>query len=204
MPESVFRSIGMSKNEGRRLGIGDGLILIAAFTLAMSHLKFCLTGIGTFEVSLAPSVPWHDRIRFLLGASSSVCSCFPVVFSPVHLMLRVRQPRPRWPRLLREYETVGCLAATCLLPLSMSPASAAGFTPRDFEKLKSVKFWLIGIPIHAPERSGVAVIGAWLTLAVGRSGRRGDSVELLGRMIGLGWCCSYLANTYVNYTMKLY
>ena len=118
---------------GRRFGVADGLILVAATAIGLAASRAItpdeLTLQATWEAGLdPPQGGWS-----LLFIVQFACILIDVAVIPslaawtiACLALRLRGPRPPWRRLARRPGMVACLAATLALGIS----AAAGMASR--------------------------------------------------------------------------
>jgi hypothetical protein len=79
----------------RRFNLGDGMILIAAISLALGILS---------KLARDRTIPPE-----ILGATGF--ALIPLVATPAYLAIRLRQPRPPLDQLIRQPGMAGCLTA---------------------------------------------------------------------------------------------
>jgi hypothetical protein len=107
------------------------------------------------------------------------------------MLLRMRTPRPSWRRIWRQPGMVACLAALlgwCWSGLALVLALDAGYVARP---RRSFPPWEWAQKYLADEvfmYVGLAVAVSWLVVFVsGRWRRSADWIDLMGRLVGVGW-----------------
>jgi hypothetical protein len=169
----------------RRFTLLDGMILIGAIAVALGVLRGHPAKIHWRQYwnRSGSNVGWPDA-QFVLYL---VVVAMPPAASATlaALTIRLRKPRPKWRRLVRQPGLAACVAvvsawavgATYLAALRcLFPNSLASW---DTPYLASFVLSMLG---------GFAVIIAWTTQALARSARPERSwVDRLGRLVGAGW-----------------
>jgi hypothetical protein len=169
----------MTAPRNRRFGLLDVIILGAATAIGLALVRAWWHD-GDFLV-IPPISKWgFFEVRVLiLGPVALLLS----VWSFALIMLRLRRPRPRWIRLMRQPG----MAASCAVAVILA-----------FEALRSlVILWKNG-PAGWPDVPGYwratqplipyGVAGTWFTLALAGRWRAEPSwVDRLGRSLGVFW-----------------
>lgn len=125
--------------------------------------------------------------------------------------MRLRKPRPRWRKLIRQPGLVACLM---LLP---SWAAALAFTVINVLSIDQTMpefkngttyaqqggVWVQGFAEWSSLLGGFAVLIAWGTLALaGRWRAEPTWLDRLGRLVGLAWIAMALAACYAMRTLN--
>jgi hypothetical protein len=189
-----FQVRGRSSPARRTFGLLDLMILVVATALSLAWLRE-RPGL-IMEVYLIRNTPsrfFHSLIEFRHFCHNAVPILVPLTFASV--AFRVRRPRPSMRRVTSQPGAVACLAASLafLLYFAMQAASMAAWSVLPVVRPSIggfVESWepilsdLGGVAAFA----GVAVMGVWLCLAVGRRWRAEPSwVDRLGRALGMAW-----------------
>lgn len=180
----------------RRFTLMDAMILVAASALSSMIVRW-----------LFASEPRSFRatwVRYLVMLIAGLAT-----WTPTALFLKLRAPRPRRSRLSRQPDFVASLAATSILALGVLAyvilaivrAAREGLLARMQRQTRMPlparppdPYWWMFIVIQIGAVVGVAVIGAWVVLAI--SGRRRPSrgwLDLLGRGVGAAWIFVFVA-----------
>ncbi|WP_422927913.1 hypothetical protein [Singulisphaera sp. PoT] len=133
-----------------------------------------------------------------------------VAWTPAVLILRLRQPRPPLRRLSRQPGFAAGLAGVTTLGLGALAMALLLLVRFAREGARHAGRPLRAMPAHDPHWwfqvvtyfagiVGVAVIAAWILLAV--SGRRRSSpswLDLLGRLLGMCWIVLFVVKCYAS------
>ena len=141
---------------------------------------------------------WAESARL---AASSLAA-----LSLAMLMIRLRRPRPAWPRLIRQAGLVASLGATVALSVRFchallkllleyyNPTMSIPTTSPGPSRLS----WIV-CQTTQPHLIGVVVLAAWLVLALGgRRRRERGGIDLGGVAVGLGWVGLLLVDLFRN------
>lgn len=190
---------------GRKLTLLDAMVLIAATAVAIVWTRATVADIlQRSSAGVPPGIrmPW---LSYLLWWSPSVVPAL-MASTIADFLLRLRRPRPEWPQLARQPGAVACGTATVVLILqwivilaSLGIAQIPGMTfPRRAGWLPTP--WALALAL---ENVGLAVIGAWLTLASDRCWAAEPSwIDRAGRFLGAGWIGLFLIHWLVVSTMR--
>lgn len=189
----------------RRFGITDLLLLIAGIAVGIGATRAYNRSVN--EAELGPGGNWsYARPEFArakpvestalvalwgLEQSSLAATCMAATV----LLLRLRQPRLPWRRLIRQPGASACLATVtaALIGLLRNGVNRLAWS------LKETQYMLFGATRVAVPWPGVAawfrptevavfVLGWWLCLALTRTARRERSaIDRLGRLVGYYW-----------------
>lgn len=182
----------MRSRSPRPFTILDGMILVAAVACAFGLHRAVVDAVHSHAYNTFAMV---SRLQDLSQRVLEVEFPLLVTLTPAVLVMRLRRPRPRWRRLLRQPGMVACCAA--ILPIAGALLGLRQFfrflsdtTVIDRGDIISyrigpplgVLFGSVGAPV------GFWVLGAWLILAL--SGRRRpekSGIDRVGRLVGIGW-----------------
>ncbi len=178
----------------RRFSLLDAMILVAACALGAMSIRPTIDlceehWFGTNEI--LPSF-----INAILHGVTVLVSVLPpwlASFSVAFVVLRFRQPRPHWRRLLRQPGTTACLAVIPILAIgaSLASLSLALVGPPWYGSLYSTTL----VPILDPPAT--AVVAVWTLQALaGRWKAESSWIDRLGRAIGWGWVFLMLLSTW--------
>jgi hypothetical protein len=206
----------MTPRAPRKFTILDGMILVAATAGGFALWR----AVGDTLGRHLGNVPFGAFSWFSSIVYRVVEAAFPLlaVLTPTVLIWRLRRPRPRWRRLMRQPGMAALCAA--LIPIATSlvglrqiasllanPASfVSGAGGEDFNTFGST-VTVSGPPlgdIYTTYGAGVGlwVLGAWLVLWL--SGRRRPEkswIDRLGRLVGIGWLM-FLAASALMFVMS--
>ncbi len=166
----------------RKFTILDAMILVAAVAcgLAMSR------AVDPAWYDGAHTQNWFGRIT---DGPVRVSAALPylIALTPAVLLMRIRCPRPRWRRVMRQPGMAACSAAmvpivVALLRLQCRGWPLATSTPFGMEKIWDPLYWDCAFD------AGLWVVAAWLALALsGRRRSEPSGIDRLGRLVGAGW-----------------
>lgn len=176
----------MNRRPDRRFTIADGMVLVAAVAVGSLLWRAYLPGharMMQFRSRLGTDGAFGRAMSWL----SAPGSCLVVPLMAATLLLRLRRPRPRWRRIVRQPGFAACAAAMASLAPGLawwlSIRHRPGFQrPGSFDQTwLSLLHW-----------TGPAVVSGWAALASGRRWRaEPDWVDRLGRVLGLYWVLLY-------------
>ena len=174
----------------RRFGEMDGMILVAAMAVASASI---LPAVGFLldldEEGVGPALQSGTLPGLGFKATQPLAAALTVAF----LMIRLRRPRPRFPRLMRQPGMAAGIAAASAIMVGalMIPAAfaLAGVPPR----WSLYRHWFLPIFTAA----GYAAGASWIVLALARVGRpEAGWIDRMGRALGLYWIVASLAMTW--------
>jgi hypothetical protein len=172
----------MKTTPTRGFTIVDAMILAAATAGGCAWFRAVV--INSWSHDFPES--WHERIavKGILATSALL-----MAWSAAFLVIRLRQPRPRFRRLARQPGMVACSAATVAIlyqllwmllvgmKWGLQTAYTKGYLPSGKGVLSTVG-----------AEAELWVAGAWLALALGGRWRSERSwIDRLGRILGLTW-----------------
>jgi hypothetical protein len=173
----------MKPTSPRKITILDAMILIAASACGLALSR---TMEGPWEDIAFYASNWLGRLTndpVRVGAALP----FLMTFTPAVLLIRLRQPRPRLRRLLRQPGMVACTAAMVPIVLALLQLSYLEWGPRPrspygIDWARRPLFWDCGFD------GGIWVLGAWLALALsGRRRAEPSRIDRLGKLVGASW-----------------
>jgi hypothetical protein len=186
----------------RRFSTLDGMILVGALA----------SGFGVLRMS-SPEANWGDILERAVSLSDwSVGSAgllmvnlltfatpMAVSLTMALLVLRNRQPRPPWRRLMRRPGTMACLAPSCGWAFGVMFAAAA-MADGGADELRwpgSPGLWIEVFSLAASFLAGFAVAITWIILvAIRRWHPEPSWLDRLGRLAGAGWIALSLLTAY--------
>jgi len=171
----------MPLNPSRRFVISDAMAVIATaavgFALFRATLPDDLWKLTDPNVTYPPGNRTYSLIHFTLSAVMS----FLVVWTPILLFLRLRQPRPRLRRVFLQPGTVACAVATLAMTIEalwILPLLAVGSRFVQKETL------LVNFACMV----SFAVVGGWSVLVLSGRWRPEPSwIDRAGRITGVVW-----------------
>jgi hypothetical protein len=179
----------------RKFGLLDAMILVVAAALSLFWLRErsrMVFELISFDAGHSP------RYSTLMTARGGLELVVPILapLTCASIVLRSRPPRPSRRRVLCQPGLVACLAASMVFVFHLAKriAAMAAWGLVSLSNPSSGNYFFGPSPYddnelgEAAAFAGVAVLGAWLTLAVGRRWRPEASwVDRLGRLLGLAW-----------------
>jgi hypothetical protein len=185
----------MTPQASRKFTILDGMILVAALAGGFGLRR------AAEDILAGHGFTSDGAIVWVLYRIIEAEFPFLVTLTPAVLAMRLRRPRPRWRRLMRQPGTAASCAA--LFPVAISLVGLWNFA-RSLEQAvpqaitrpdggPAFGVSIVIIPIGAILGScgsfiGVWVTGAWLILALsGRCSPEKSWIDRLGRLVGIGW-----------------
>jgi len=190
-----LESIAMATQPPRRFGVLDGMILVAALAVASLSIRPALGFLLDLdERRMFPAMGlWYGTVpRTVVLATEPLVAALTVAF----LLIRLRQPRPRFRRLMRQPGMAAGIASASamIVGVLMIPAAFALVGMPQRENL--YRGWFLTIF----EPAGAAVAAVWLFMAVARVGRpEAGWIDRLGRALGGYWIVAFLAMTWGAY-----
>jgi len=188
-----LESIAMATQPPRRFGVLDGMILVAALAVASLSIHPALgllleqDGLG-----MDPELRLGTLPRMVVQVTEPTAAALTVAF----LLIRLRRPRPRFRRLMRQPGMAAGIAAASAMMVGvlLIPAVFALVGVPAWEGL--YRGWFLTIF----EPAGGAVAAVWLFLALARVGRpEAGWIDRLGRALGGFWIVAFLAMTWGEY-----
>ncbi len=196
---------GTRRDERRRFNMVDLAILIVAVATVCGVLRAARIIDVVFLTGVVGGEARMDEItaRYIfLRACLQVLTVGLLAASGAVVVLRLRLPRPRRRRLMRQPGWVACLAASGVAALAVpvlvaKRALAYGFDDEGFAS------WFVDVGDGAFARlvlvCGAAVAASWLILALGGAWADERSwVDRLGRAVGVGWLLTLAADVGVE------
>jgi hypothetical protein len=198
-------AFGVRGKVGQRFSLIDAMVLIAELALGFRLIRGL--SLGRFLIKYDPVgpmsprylAPW-TRLDWFDWAVQTALNRFYFVLpilatlTVAVVLLRLRPPRPRLARLLRQPGIAASVAATSAIALWV-PAVGAWATRRNLDEYQSLVFLTIS--------AGSAVASCWTILLIGGRWRPdpgwGDRV---GRVLGIVWLAPiplYLLETILVY-----
>jgi hypothetical protein len=184
----------MTQQDRRPLQIPDMLILIAASGVAIALMKrhwdvYLPAEIPGFGMSGLPAVLLARARVGIVHFGPYVATAAAVAF----LAIRLRGPKPSWPRLTQQPGLVACAAMALMVALGeveyLARVLMRGVDNpfRSGFSYETVLVLMDGIR-YSFAYNGHAVAAAWLTLAIGARWRPApDWVDRCGRAVGFYW-----------------
>lgn len=183
---------------GRKFGLLDAMILVAAVAVGATSIRpFLLYGLVTPEFfrefysdsGLFVYTAYSDSVvRFLGPWLASWTLAF--------LAIRLRKPRPRFRRLMRQPGTAACVAAAFVMAVegAMAMAVIGAVGAPDLEN-----FYIKMLP-YLFESAAVAVAAVWSVAALaGRWKPEPGWVDRTGRVIGAAWIMTCILFSFFAY-----
>jgi hypothetical protein len=177
----------------RQFGLSDLMILVAAAALGLGILR--ADGSGTRLLETAKifmekrDSPWFHVTRVLLTRIEMVAAPPLLMTTLAVLLMRFRNPRPRWRRLVRQPGFVAGLAMFPAWPIVASGTLREVFSWRGGTlPVGWLAEWIPRLSRDSAPTVGLAVIVAWATLRlVGRWRAEPSAIDRLGRACGAAW-----------------
>ena len=185
---------------GRKFGLLDAMILVGAAAAGAPSIRpFLLYGRGMpdffreFFPALGPFVytAYSDEVvKFLEPWLASWTLAF--------LAIRLRKPRPRFRRLMRQPGMVACVAATVVMAVGAALATAVigtvGIPPLEDFYLKILP------PLF--DSAAIAVVAVWSAMALARRWKPEPGwIDRMGRVIGALWIIVYMTSSFFAYLL---
>lgn len=172
--------MGMRPASPRKLTILDAMILVAAVACGLAMSRTVDPGGASYSQN------WFGRIT---DGPVRVSAALPylIALTPAVMLMRIRRPRPRWRRLMRQPGMAACSVAmvpivVALLRLACREWPPQAPYPSDFDMIWDPLYWDCAFD------AGLWVLAAWLALALsGRRRSEPSGIDRLGRLVGAGW-----------------
>ena len=193
-PETSRREPALA---ARRFNLGDVAIVVAAVGVGcgLTRQSWLDLAAGGWTYLPRNSSRWSgDRVPalwFQIAGTAWAVATFAV------LGMRLRRPRPRWRRLMRQPGWVACLAAAIAVVAVAGFVQArvttvriaiatAGIGGGDVIVRGDARFEILAA--HLVPAGGLSVLVAWALLrADGRWAAERSWIDRAGRLIGVGW-----------------
>ena len=180
----------------RKFGMLDAMIGIGALAVVMTICRLSWQGRQKPLDVFAISLPFWtknpiDRIQYVLRLTELLLMVVAVAF----LMMRWRQPRPRFRRLIRQPGLAAALVVVLKSLLEMGLAVTAYRMTRVSADSMAIRQYAGPILLS----NGLVVACLWFYLALSRTGRpeRGW-IDRLGRGVGGLWILIFLTHAIVQ------
>ena len=181
----------------RKMTLLDAILLVGSAAVGLglfelSHRTLFKGQIWLVDQGLPNTQTW-STMQVIVTCSDITVFIIPVVapWTFLLLVLRMRQPRPSWPRIWRQPGMAACLAAVLgwlwtLVPLllAMNVGSVARsrriITPEDWAQryLGDEVFMYVGLAVWA----------TWIVQYMSRRWRKpADWIDVMGRIVGVLW-----------------
>lgn len=181
----------------RKMNLLDAIALVSSAAVGLGLFELAHRTLFKGQIWLAdlgiPDIQTWSTTQALVTCSDITAYMVPVVapWTLVLILLRMRPPRPIWPRIWRQPGMAACLAAifawlwtVVALLLTMNAGYVAksqrSITPEDWahQYLGEEVFMYIGL----------AVAATWLVQYLsGRWRRPADWIDVMGRAVGVVW-----------------
>jgi hypothetical protein len=181
----------------RRFGLLDAMILIAATAVALALIPRGWPDWGINESLLKSRVTFFNVMRYVIGGPIAFLAS---IWTLALIPLRLRSPRPRRIRLMRQPGMAVGVAVGVMFALSAYTATIGLLKP--FAPFPSLMHWWGGIQLRIP----FAVAGAWLGLILaGRWRAEAGWIDRLGRVLGIFWIAQImLVDQFAVWTYRLF
>jgi hypothetical protein len=186
----------------RRLGIADGLILIAAIACGLAVTRFLVGDLERKQVWDAVTSGLARGWSFKLAAGMFaelgtvlLMPCF-VTGTIACAALGLRAPRPPLRRFLRQPGTMASFLATVILALVV-PLGLAVWLGMGGKNTGGTNV-LVLLLLAGVGLNGAAIALGWLAMAVyGHWRPEPTGLDRLGRVVGAGWIVSSIFYAYI-------
>lgn len=185
-----------SPRDGRRLTLGDLMVLVGAPTLGLAACQAVVRTMLHGQTSLGDLLRLPDvwTARDVVFRGIDLVGLALTVFGPWTLalpILRLRRPRPRWRRLALQPGLTACLAAIFGMALGVVVMGLTVLT-RQFMTVTLRRGWSDWLRLYLLDEiigyAGLAVASAWSLQALsGRWRPTPDAIDRLGRAVGVLW-----------------
>lgn len=173
----------MASTAVRRFTISDMMIVVPAAAVGAVILRAYLPGhyaqLGRLPTLIGDRWGFWRFYVWIQGPGS----CLVVPLMAAAIGLRLRSPRPRWSRLVRQPGFVACVAVLVSAIPGLVWTATIYHRPGFREADGFRPAWTTTL-----EFAGTAVLGSWFALALSRRWRPECSwIDRLGRILGLYW-----------------
>lgn len=187
MPDQEMGEPARPSRRDRSPTLVDAMILIAAIAAGLMIVKETWNQKIDLEL-IDKNEDWFDFLEEARRVITLCMTSFLMTLTPATLLLRRRRTGASARRLFREYGTIACIVAVCLLPFSLRwPIEREPPTSLSEFFTWFLKSCLVEMTESSISYCGPAVIGAWLAMKLGRTGRVGGWVDRLGIVLGAAW-----------------
>jgi hypothetical protein len=188
----------MSARERRTITLFDLMMVVAATAIGLSLAQFGwqrkIAGgwISTWPVSAKYSVGGYPSTRWVVPIAGRVGPFLPclVAWTGAFLVIRLRSPRPRRRRLLRQPGLVAAVVALSILTIEWTLffGSAKLDGRFNWSSAESINVFFANGQILLAHHAGWAVVASWLTLVlIGQWHPERSWVDRGGRILGCTW-----------------
>ena len=171
----------MPRTPPRKFLFLDATIIVAAIALGTFAVWWTVPGLASIRKQLQVSTAPGEQAFYVI--QSTVLTICPYLSSAslALLILRLRRPRPRLRRCLRQPGMVASAAASLALAIE-----AVRIVP--LFALGSRSVWLSKLFIGPDQQICFAILGAWAVLKLGGVWRPEPSaIDWAGRVVGVAW-----------------
>ena len=185
-------------NQGRpdrKFGLLDAMILVAATAAGATSIRpFLLYGLGMPDLFIE-FFPALGSFVYTAYSDSVVKFLSPWLASwtLACLAIRLRAPRPRFRRLMRQPGTVACVAAT----FAMATAAALCAAVLATVGVPPLEDFYHKILPYLCDSAAIAVVGAWsVANLAGRWKPEPGWIDRMGRVIGVLWILIFILSLF--------
>ncbi|MFI5459221.1 MAG: hypothetical protein ACHRXM_27665 [Isosphaerales bacterium] len=193
----------MPSTTHRTFTLMDAMSLVAATAVALAGFRCYAGDLGELRVQLSESLTavaappdgwpsWGWAIWSSYGLLVTVLVPFCWAWTLAILGLRLRRPRSRLRRLMRQPGAIACYSAAFALVPALAGLlglgvisgllSGSDYASPQWDRLLGFSFILV------PALTGFAILGSWATLLLGRRWRaEPDWIDRAGRLLGVYW-----------------
>ncbi|MDG3006866.1 hypothetical protein [Paludisphaera mucosa] len=185
MVDPIDEAAPAALEPSRRFGLGDVMILVAAAGFGLAIARIPLSARGSMLSWRPGAGPWGGRAIHLLMRLSAVIGPVVAALTVAAVVVRLRHPRPRLRRLVRQPGLVACVAATIALAMTL-----VQITPTTIMAIGSgtLPAWMYDLRVFVARSCGYSVVGAWLALSFsGRWRSERGWIDRFGRTMGVAW-----------------
>ena len=179
-------------DERRKVGIADGMILVAGIAAGLGLIRLVSPGITpevVWGILARPSQGWSFWYAVEIVVELGTLFGIPLLVSwtPACLLIQLLKPRPRWHRLRRRPGFVVCLLPSLVGAIAVVLTAACVWlliwTPGGASQDPYGRILLVVSTL-----SGSLVLSSWATMKLcGVWHARPTWVDRLGRMTGVAW-----------------
>jgi hypothetical protein len=186
----------MFARERRPITLFDLVTLVAATAIGLSLIQFGwprnVSGVRVFTWPLSPSNSGFPSKTWVLPIAVRAAPFLPCLaaWTGAFLVTRLRAPRPRRRRLLRQPGMVAAVAALSILAIEWALLIGSALLDGRFNFMNSqqISAFVVNGVVLLAHHAGWAVIVSWLTLVLtGRWRAEPSWVDRWGRVLGCTW-----------------
>jgi len=196
----------MNRPPPRRPTLIDVMVLIAASAVGFAWLREPLPNGFRDILTVIPTYGWYGEIilRGIVMPLARAAGYWLTPFTLALLALRLRGPRPRWRRLLRQPGTVATLAAlltiACELLIILVPSvlgaawesRGVGFPIACLRRCQALQTSGVFGQSYLFPTPGLVVLVSWIALCLdGRWRGEASWIDRAGRLVGIGWVAAF-------------